>query len=125
VGGAGGGGGGVVFFFFFLFFFLFFFFPPPPPPIATEELGEGLTPKALASRLIQYAVDITQTTRKAMEATQKRLPNDYQLYPGKLDHSTILCMRAVSGPPKQAHGPLRHIAFTPLAADDDHPPEAV
>jgi len=84
----------------------------------TDEAPTGLTPRALATRLIQYAVDVTQTTRKAMEATQKRLPRDYQAYPGKLDHSTILCMRAVSTPnkPNLAQNQVQTIAFTPRNA---------
>eukprot|EP01089_Gocevia_fonbrunei_P000233 TRINITY_DN1023_c0_g1_i1.p1 TRINITY_DN1023_c0_g1~~TRINITY_DN1023_c0_g1_i1.p1 ORF type:complete len:583 (+),score=107.20 TRINITY_DN1023_c0_g1_i1:142-1749(+) len=51
-----------------------------------------LQPECLTSNLLDYSYQVTVSSREWMETNTKRLPDDYVLYPGKMDHSTCLAM---------------------------------
>ncbi|GAM21594.1 hypothetical protein SAMD00019534_047690 [Acytostelium subglobosum LB1] len=53
-----------------------------------------LPPQQIASTLLKHCVETTQTSRDFMENNStKKLPSDYKLYPGKMDHNTCVCFR--------------------------------
>ncbi|EFA81250.1 protein phosphatase 2C-related protein [Heterostelium album PN500] len=55
---------------------------------------KSLTPSYITNYLLKHCVDTTQTSRDFMEQnTTKKLPCDYKLYPGKMDHNTCICFR--------------------------------
>eukprot|EP01132_Coremiostelium_polycephalum_P008518 gene8518-10472_t len=55
---------------------------------------EDLQPIRITNLLLKHCIDITQTSRHFMETnTSKKLPCDYNLYPGKMDHNTCICFR--------------------------------
>jgi hypothetical protein len=65
------------------------------------EVGEAAgvphlaSPRLLTERLEHHAAQLTQTSRDFMEQNQfSRLPDDYLLYPGKMDHAACLSIFA-------------------------------
>eukprot|EP01119_Soliformovum_irregulare_P000407 TRINITY_DN10280_c0_g1_i1.p1 TRINITY_DN10280_c0_g1~~TRINITY_DN10280_c0_g1_i1.p1 ORF type:complete len:649 (+),score=163.72 TRINITY_DN10280_c0_g1_i1:75-2021(+) len=51
-------------------------------------------PSDVVDALVKYAVDLTQPTRAFMEAhSDQKQPADYVQFPGKLDHTTCICIR--------------------------------
>ena len=58
-------------------------FVPTPP-----------TPKEVAELLLDYCTRVTLSSRTFMEANPSlKLPSDYKLYPGKMDHTTCVVVR--------------------------------
>lgn len=48
----------------------------------------------IVNKLTNHCLQVTQESRKFMENNpQKKLPKDYKLYPGKMDHSTVLAFK--------------------------------
>ena len=57
-----------------------------------EQLG-SLTVSEINDRIIQYCIDLTQLSRTYMETNPGlELPEDYVSYPGKMDHTTCVCL---------------------------------
>ncbi|GAM18541.1 hypothetical protein SAMD00019534_017160 [Acytostelium subglobosum LB1] len=54
---------------------------------------DQLTPQYITNQLLKHCTETTQTSRDFMENTSKKLPQDYKLYPGKMDHNTCICFR--------------------------------
>eukprot|EP01089_Gocevia_fonbrunei_P000235 TRINITY_DN1023_c0_g2_i2.p1 TRINITY_DN1023_c0_g2~~TRINITY_DN1023_c0_g2_i2.p1 ORF type:complete len:498 (+),score=74.96 TRINITY_DN1023_c0_g2_i2:373-1866(+) len=55
-----------------------------------------LMPENVTGILVDHSTQLTMSSRKFMETyPNKRLPDDYVLYPGKMDHST--CVTLVAG----------------------------
>eukprot|EP00026_Physarum_polycephalum_P008264 Phypoly_transcript_08345.p1 GENE.Phypoly_transcript_08345~~Phypoly_transcript_08345.p1 ORF type:complete len:424 (+),score=60.08 Phypoly_transcript_08345:205-1476(+) len=53
-----------------------------------------VTPKEAVDVLIKHCVTLTQKSRDFSENNKdKRLPQNFQEYPGKMDHTTCLCFR--------------------------------
>lgn len=53
-----------------------------------------LEPTFISNTLLKHCLDTTQSSRDFMETnTSKKLPSDYSLYPGKMDHNTCLCFK--------------------------------
>eukprot|EP01119_Soliformovum_irregulare_P001308 TRINITY_DN11037_c1_g1_i1.p1 TRINITY_DN11037_c1_g1~~TRINITY_DN11037_c1_g1_i1.p1 ORF type:complete len:642 (+),score=207.30 TRINITY_DN11037_c1_g1_i1:1974-3899(+) len=55
----------------------------------------------IAETLVNYTATLTQTSRDFMENSEnadKRLPEDYKKFPGKMDHSTCLVFQVGSDP---------------------------
>ncbi|EGG25356.1 protein phosphatase 2C-related protein [Cavenderia fasciculata] len=51
-------------------------------------------PSKIANRLIQHCWNTTESSRDFLENNPgKRLPQDYNKYPGKMDHTTCICFR--------------------------------
>jgi hypothetical protein len=49
--------------------------------------------KTIIDVLLQHSVNITKTSREFMEQNPKsKLPPDFKMYPGKLDHATCVCL---------------------------------
>jgi hypothetical protein len=56
--------------------------------------GTIATPRQVARRLIQYALDTTEPSREWLMANpRKRLPSDYERFKGKLDHASCIVLR--------------------------------
>eukprot|EP01111_Echinosteliopsis_oligospora_P010716 TRINITY_DN3396_c0_g1_i1.p1 TRINITY_DN3396_c0_g1~~TRINITY_DN3396_c0_g1_i1.p1 ORF type:complete len:567 (-),score=176.41 TRINITY_DN3396_c0_g1_i1:303-2003(-) len=55
-----------------------------------------LTPEQICDVLIRHSINVTRSSRDFMETNTKRLPTDYKKYPGKLDHSTCICLKVGS-----------------------------
>jgi len=54
-------------------------------------------PAKIAQRLIDYAETLVKPGREFMEKNPNtRLPPNYKLYPGKMDHTTVVCFRVGS-----------------------------
>jgi hypothetical protein len=70
---------------------------------AAKEEGIDVSPALLVGTLIDYCVVLTQSSREWLEnVAVGQLPEDYKLYPGKMDHTSILAFRVVgSGGVKQ------------------------
>jgi hypothetical protein len=59
-----------------------------------QPLGAAMTPESLCSTLASFCVSNTQSSRAFMaDNPYKRLPSDYTLYPGKMDHTSLIAMR--------------------------------
>lgn len=57
---------------------------PPPPP----------TPLVICNHILDYCSRTTSRSREFMESNpQKKLPKDFKLYPGKMDHTTCIVVR--------------------------------
>eukprot|EP01113_Clastostelium_recurvatum_P027817 TRINITY_DN3367_c0_g1_i2.p1 TRINITY_DN3367_c0_g1~~TRINITY_DN3367_c0_g1_i2.p1 ORF type:complete len:497 (+),score=63.64 TRINITY_DN3367_c0_g1_i2:58-1548(+) len=65
---------------------------PVPPP-------EELTPFKVVSTLVRHCLDLTRHSREFMEnnPTMKQ-PVDYKKYPGKMDHTSAMCIRVGTMP---------------------------
>ncbi len=62
--------------------------------LGADLLGRPESPKQAGVLLLQHALNITQPSRDFMITNPKlRLPSDYTLYPGKMDHTTCLTVR--------------------------------
>jgi len=54
--------------------------------------GKEVTPRLIAEAVVRHAVENTKQSRRfMMQYPQRRLPKDYTLYPGKMDHTTVVC----------------------------------
>ncbi len=52
------------------------------------------TPANITARVIKHAINVTKKTREWMQANPtKREPSDTKAFPGKMDHTTCLCLR--------------------------------
>lgn len=67
---------------------------------AKERVGEegfvpsAPTPKDVVDLILDYCVRVTMSSRDFMESNPGlKLPSDYKLYPGKMDHSTCVVVR--------------------------------
>jgi len=50
--------------------------------------------RPVAEKLIDHAIKITNSSREFMQQNKgKRLPSDIKLYPGKMDHSTVMVLQ--------------------------------
>jgi hypothetical protein len=79
--------------------------------------GANVSPQQIVDVLLRHAVDITRSSRDFMEQyPQKRLPQDFKTYPGKMDHVSCVCVR-VGVTPKDPSGPLTVIVTAHLSAD--------
>ncbi len=64
-----------------------------------EKLNElphdsPVTLKSVASKILDYCDNLTESSRKFMiDFPNKKLPNDYVAYPGKMDHATVVALR--------------------------------
>ena len=58
--------------------------------------GNGsLTALSISQKLVEHCINLTKSSRDFMETNpDKKLPHDYKLYPGKMDHTT--CKSTVS-----------------------------
>eukprot|EP01105_Mastigella_eilhardi_P009533 TRINITY_DN224_c2_g1_i1.p1 TRINITY_DN224_c2_g1~~TRINITY_DN224_c2_g1_i1.p1 ORF type:complete len:1437 (+),score=327.44 TRINITY_DN224_c2_g1_i1:298-4311(+) len=55
---------------------------------------DPVNPKRIVKTLLRHSVKITSSTREFMEShPNTRLPDDYQAFPGKVDHATCLCLK--------------------------------
>jgi len=55
---------------------------------------EELTPQAICTTITERVYEVTEKTREFMvENPNTRLPKDYTKYPGKVDHTSVLCFR--------------------------------
>eukprot|EP00007_Cunea_sp_BSH-02190019_P007530 CAMPEP_0174232938 /NCGR_PEP_ID=MMETSP0417-20130205/3100_1 /TAXON_ID=242541 /ORGANISM="Mayorella sp, Strain BSH-02190019" /LENGTH=660 /DNA_ID=CAMNT_0015311073 /DNA_START=37 /DNA_END=2019 /DNA_ORIENTATION=- len=63
--------------------------------LADRIIGDHIpTPKLIVSRTIRHCLNTTSRSRKFMEKyPDRKLPDDYNAYPGKMDHTTCLCFR--------------------------------
>lgn len=53
-----------------------------------------LTPKDIVNLVLDYCVRVTTSSRDFMENNPGlKLPSDYKLYPGKMDHTTCVAVR--------------------------------
>jgi len=58
------------------------------------SLEKDVTPKSVTLALIDHSMKTTQKSRDFMvNQPGKRLPSDYVEYPGKMDHTTCVCIR--------------------------------
>lgn len=63
-----------------------------------------LGPHEIVANLIAYCRFMTYTSRLFLETQRaRRLPNDYLKYPGKLDHTTVVCFRPATQPSQLFH----------------------
>eukprot|EP01113_Clastostelium_recurvatum_P025590 TRINITY_DN3079_c0_g1_i1.p1 TRINITY_DN3079_c0_g1~~TRINITY_DN3079_c0_g1_i1.p1 ORF type:complete len:615 (+),score=152.58 TRINITY_DN3079_c0_g1_i1:233-2077(+) len=84
-------------------------------------LEEVPGPEDAAQRLLDHCKQLTQKSRDYMENNQgKRLPENYVEFPGKMDHTTCLCLRVGRVPlVAQIPGPALSSVF---AATPSSPP---
>ncbi|KAF2074491.1 hypothetical protein CYY_004196 [Polysphondylium violaceum] len=61
------------------------------------QTEEQLEPTFISNTLLKHCTVTTQSSRDFMEQnTSKKLPSDYTLYPGKMDHNTCVCFKVGS-----------------------------
>ena len=64
-------------------------FPSPPPPFTHSQL----TPRIVVESVLRHCRCVTDPGRIRMEKNEaEKLPNDYERYPGKMDHTTCVCL---------------------------------
>jgi C2 domain len=74
-------------------------------PIVDGAPAPPLTARSISESAVAHALFMTQTSRMFLQTRRnKRLPTDYVNYPGKMDHTTILCVAA--RPPASFGGAL-------------------
>eukprot|EP01129_Flabellula_baltica_P017425 TRINITY_DN9655_c0_g1_i1.p1 TRINITY_DN9655_c0_g1~~TRINITY_DN9655_c0_g1_i1.p1 ORF type:complete len:409 (-),score=83.19 TRINITY_DN9655_c0_g1_i1:20-1246(-) len=67
-----------------------------------KESGEAISPKLLTKKLLRHCIDMTAAGRQFMEQNpNSTLPSDYQLYPGKMDHTTCVAFKVGSYDPSE------------------------
>lgn len=86
------------------------------PSNTSNEEESNVTPQQIVDVLLRHAVDITRPSRDFMEQyPQKRLPQDYKIYPGKMDHVSCVCVSTDNQDPTL---PPPHVTVTAhLSAD--------
>lgn len=76
-----------------------------------EHSRELLPPQQIVENCLSFCRLVTASSRFFLESyVSKKLPSDYVLYPGKLDHTTLLCFRALPSivhPQPQAATPFK------------------
>ncbi|EGC32458.1 hypothetical protein DICPUDRAFT_49599 [Dictyostelium purpureum] len=61
---------------------------------SSSNTTEDLIPQNISDSLLRHCLVTTQSSRDFMETnTSKKLPSDYTLYPGKMDHNTCLVLK--------------------------------
>lgn len=61
---------------------------------STTEEKLTLDVAAVVDSLLQHCVNTTKASREFMEQNPKlKLPHDFKMYPGKLDHATCVCLK--------------------------------
>ncbi|KYQ93896.1 protein phosphatase 2C-related protein [Tieghemostelium lacteum] len=63
------------------------------------ETSDKLEPSYITNHLLKHCMDTTQSSRDFMETNTSKLPSDYKLYPGKMDHNTCVCLKVGSYQP--------------------------
>lgn len=77
----------------------------------------SISPQQIVDVLLRHAVDITRSSRDFMERyPQKRLPQDFKTYPGKMDHVSCVCIRA-GVVPQDPSSPLTVAVTAHLSTD--------
>jgi len=55
---------------------------------------EPLSPTSITGRIMKHCLNVTGRGREWMEQNpREKLPNDYVVYPGKMDHATAVVLR--------------------------------
>lgn len=76
-----------------------------------------ITPSNIVNRVIEHSIEITKSSREFMQENPgKRLPRDYGLYPGKMDHTTCLVFRVGRGDDPVAPIGTAFVFFFPFLA---------
>ena len=58
------------------------------------SVSDALTPSVVCDLLADYSYDITSAGRTFMEKNPSlELPPDYSTYPGKMDHTSVICLK--------------------------------
>jgi hypothetical protein len=58
---------------------------------AAAEKGVPVNPTLIVDTLVNYCENLTLSSREWLEGTTTgKLPEDYRLYPGKMDHTSLL-----------------------------------
>jgi len=58
------------------------------------EEEEVVSSEHVVQILVEHAKKTTETARDWLEENDRRLPKDYQRFPGKMDHTSCVCFRA-------------------------------
>ena len=59
-----------------------------------RELGDNLVPSDICVAITDFCLQITENSRQFMvNNPNSRLPKDYTKYPGKVDHTSVVCFR--------------------------------
>jgi len=62
--------------------------------MASKMLSATKTPAEVAQTFVKHSIQVTTASREFMISnTSKKLPVDYINFPGKMDHSTCVCIR--------------------------------
>lgn len=63
-----------------------------------KKIGPDITPRAIVRGIIDFVFHITKPSREFMHTNPfKKLPKDQKMYPGKMDHSTLICFKVGMG----------------------------
>jgi hypothetical protein len=54
---------------------------------------EEVTPKIICEKFTNYCTYLTHSSRSYLENNMKKLPADYRLFPGKMDHTSVIAVR--------------------------------
>eukprot|EP01125_Pyxidicula_operculata_P011840 TRINITY_DN3876_c0_g1_i2.p1 TRINITY_DN3876_c0_g1~~TRINITY_DN3876_c0_g1_i2.p1 ORF type:complete len:291 (+),score=71.37 TRINITY_DN3876_c0_g1_i2:507-1379(+) len=67
------------------------------------EKNKLLTPKQISKKIIEYCMNITEASRHHMEQNPNlALEDDYQRFPGKMDHTTCIAFKVGHFDPDQS-----------------------
>ncbi|KAK5577551.1 hypothetical protein RB653_002494 [Dictyostelium firmibasis] len=83
-------------------------------------VADSTDPSEISNRVLEHCWNTTVASRFFMENNAgKRLPEDYSRYPGKMDHTSIICFKAGSFGQKGCTSPTTVIG-TPSIVIDPH-----
>lgn len=76
---------------------------------------QPVTPLLITQSLLEHAQKVTDVTRRFMEDNpDTRQPRNYQMYPGKLDHTTCVSVQARPAP-EHPFNSMEKVLSTPIA----------
>lgn len=68
--------------------------PEVLPPLDAPKFRPPPEPVNIVSNILQYCINTNHNAVSWMENNpNQRLPRDYKMYPGKMDHTTCVCLR--------------------------------
>lgn len=78
--------------------------------------------KEIVDQIIQHVLSVTQSSRDFLKQNPKtKLPSDYKQYPGKMDHTTCVCVRIVGTKErflmKSVIPTIQHLASSPVETE--------
>jgi len=67
-----------------------------------KKLHNVCTPADITNRILEHCLSTTEAGRKFMKSSGKKLPDDYEKFPGKMDHTSCVTLKVGKIPQQEA-----------------------